>query len=82
MSSRNTIFLTDDNEHAFFDCSEPLGETQNSTYNDALTIEFDKQNIRIDLNDKEDLVITITNPNSDLYKIFRNLDKIVPIKNK
>ena len=82
MSSRNTIFLTNDNEHAFFDCSEPLGETQESTYNDALTIEFSKQNIRIDLNDEDDLIITIINPNSEIYKIFRNLDKIVPTKNK
>lgn len=81
MSSRTTIFLTSDNEHAFFDCSEPLKNDQNR-YTDALTIEFSKQNIRIERNDSNDLIITITNANSDLYKIFEKLGEITPKKLK
>jgi hypothetical protein len=68
MSTTSTIILTKHNEHWYQDSSEPLNSN-----NDAITLEFSKKNIRIDLNDDEDLIITITNPNSDIYSIISNL---------
>ena len=72
MSSKSTIFLTSDNEHFYLDCSEPLLDKEgNRKY--AITLEFSKNNIRIDLNDDEDLVITLINPDSDIYNIFKTI---------
>lgn len=75
MSSKNTLFLTEDNEHAYLDCSEQYTD-KNGDRQDALTIEFDKKNIRIEMNDEDDLVITIINVDSDLYKIMSKLKDI------
>ena len=72
MSSKSTLFLTKDNEHAYHDCSEPF-EDKKGERKEALTIEFSKSNIRIDLNDQDDLIITIVNVDSDLYKIMSKL---------
>lgn len=38
-------------------------------------MEFDKKNIRIDLNDEDDLVITLINPDSEIYKIISNIGR-------
>ena len=72
MSSKNTLFLTEDNEHAYLDCSEQYPD-KNGDSQDALTIEFDKKNIRIDMNNEGELVLTIINVDSDLYKIMSKL---------
>lgn len=72
MSSKSTIILTDDNEHWYSDCSEVL---QRQNFKDAITLEFNKKNIRIDLNDSDSLVITIINPNCELYDLLNNLKK-------
>jgi hypothetical protein len=73
MSTKSTIFLTNDkNEHCFFDSSSQF-KNENGEIKDELTIEFDKSNISIDRNDPENLIITIINVNSDLYKIFSNI---------
>ena len=53
MSSKSTILLTDDNEHWYNDCSEPLTGNNEKPYKDVITLEFSKKNIRIDLNDDE-----------------------------
>lgn len=68
MSSKRTILLTKESEHWYHDCLEPLNDEK-----DVITLEFDKNNIRVDLNDEDDLVISVTNPNSDLYGIISNL---------
>ena len=67
MSTKSTIFLTYEDEHWFSDCGEILQGEHN-----AITLEFNKQNIRIDCNDEECLVITITNPHCDLYHLFNS----------
>ena len=59
MSSRQTIILTNDNEHWYKESSEILAD---NPYRSAITLEFSKKNIRIDLNNEEDLVISIINP--------------------
>lgn len=66
MSSKSTIFLTEDNEHFYQDGNEPHykdGELIGYT----LVLEMSKRNINILLNDNDDLVIEITNPESELY---------------
>jgi len=74
MSTKSTIILTSHNEHWFEDCSEPL-ETKDGSRKDAITLEFDKGNIRIDCNDKYDLIITIINPDCEIYDIISKLRK-------
>ena len=73
MSTKSTILLTDDNEHWYNDGSEPLTGVNEKPYKDVITMEFSKKNIRIDLNDDEDLVISIVNPNCEIYDILSKL---------
>jgi hypothetical protein len=75
MSTKSTILLTDDNEHWYNDCSEPLTGIDEKQYKDVITLEFSKRNIRIDLNDNEDLVISIVNPNCEIYDVLSKLAK-------
>lgn len=70
MSTKSTIILTNDNEHWYSDCSEPLAE---NPYRDIITLEFSKRNVRIELNDDEDIVISLVNPDSEIYKLFYEL---------
>ena len=72
MSTKSTIVLTSDNEHWYTDSSEPLLK---EPHKDAITLEFSKRNIRVDLNDDEDIVITVTNPNCQIYKLLSGLVK-------
>jgi len=75
MSSKCTILLTEDNEHWFNDCNEPLTKFGEKPYKEAIILEFSKRNIRIDLNDNEDLVITIINPKCEIYDVLSKLAK-------
>ncbi len=73
MSTKSTVFLTNDkNEEAFFDSNEVYNKKE------SLTLEFNMNNIRIDNNGDSYLILTITNTDSDLYKIFERLGEIVP----
>lgn len=75
MSNKTTIILTKENEHWYSDCSEQLTDKDGNRV-DAVTLEFDKENIRIDINDKYDLVITIINPDCELIRLLnRTLGK-------
>jgi len=67
MSTKSTIMLNRENEHWFSDCSEPLNDSCN-----AITLEFNKSNIRIDCNDDDSLIITIINPECELYKLINS----------
>ena len=75
MSTKSTILLTDNNEHWYNDCSEPLTTLDEGSYKDAITLEFSKQNIRVDMDDEDAIAITITNPDSEIYAIFAKLAK-------
>lgn len=68
MSGKSSIILTADNEHWYEDCGEPLANDKN-----AISLEFNKRNIRIDNEDDEALYITITNPDSEIYKVMELL---------
>ena len=67
MSSKSTLFLTKDNEHFYNDGNEP--HYKNGKWiGDTLVLEMCKENINILINNNEDLVIEIINPESELYK--------------
>jgi len=65
MRKISTILLTKDCEHWYKDSSE-----------NVITLEFSKENIRIDLNDDQDLVISIVNPNCEIYDVLSKLAKM------
>lgn len=67
MSSKNTIFYTNDNEHFYEEGNEPHYEN-NNWIGDTLVLEMSKKNINILINDDDDLVIEFINPKSELYK--------------
>ena len=79
MSSKATIFLTNDNEHCYFECNEQI-TTKEGKNKSAIVVEFDKKNISVDYENETDLVLTINNPDSDLYKIFENIVKLNDIE--
>ena len=70
MSTKSTIILTNDNEHWFHDCAEPLTSAK-----DVIVLEFKKENIRIDVNDEEELIIVLINPESDIYNYIDRLER-------
>jgi hypothetical protein len=68
MSSKNTLFLTEDNEHSFLDCSQPNYENK-KFIGDTLVLEMSKENIEILANDSDDLIIEIK-AGSELYNLM------------
>ena len=74
MSTKSSIILTNDDEHWYSDCAEPLCM---KTYKDAITLEFSKKNVRVDMNNKEAIVLTITNPEYEIYKILSELKELL-----
>jgi|CXWK01.1.fsa_nt_gi hypothetical protein len=63
MSTKATIFLTEDNEH----CYEEV-------IDDTIIMEFSKDNIKIICDDELDLIIEIKK-GSELYKLIKNYKK-------
>lgn len=73
MSSKSTLILTNDNEHWYFDCNQPV--YKNGQYlGDTLTIEFNKENFKVISNDIDGLIIEI-DPGSHLYDILNKIPK-------
>lgn len=64
MSSKISIFLTEDNEHWYRDCDD-----------NTFVLEFSKNNISILLNDGDDLVIGIK-PGTELYSYLKKIARI------
>ena len=73
MSSKGTILLTNDNEHIYFDCANQFS-TKNIQYADEISFEFSKKNIRIDINDEDDLCFSL-DKGSEIYEFFYKLFK-------
>jgi len=59
MSTKSTIFLTNDNEHFYNECLD-----------DSIVLEFDKENIEILTNNDDDLVVSVKK-GSELYDILK-----------
>ncbi len=79
MSSKSTIVLTADNEHIYSDCNEPL-TTSDGRRKDAITVEVDLSNARVQCCDDYDLVFTLTNPDSEIYALFEGIGKAKKLK--
>jgi hypothetical protein len=71
MSTKSTIILTNDNEHWYNEGNEPISDNKS-----AIVMEFDKKNIRIDCNDDDSLVITLINPDSEIYDFIAKAAKV------
>ena len=71
MSTKTTIILTKENEHIYFDCANQF-ETQDEKYANEISFEFSKKNIRIDVNDDEDLCFSLEK-DSEMFRIFSKL---------
>lgn len=67
MSTKSTLFLTNNNEHFYQEGNKPCYK-DGKRIGCTLVLEMSKENINILLNDDKDLVIEITNPESELYK--------------
>ena len=67
MSSKSTLFLTVNNEHFYQEVNEPHYK-DGKWIGNTLVLEMSKENINILINDDTDLIIEITNPESELYK--------------
>ena len=63
MSTKSTIFLTEDNEH----CYEEL-------IDDTIIMTFNKDNIKVICDDEIDLIIEIKKV-TELYNIIKNIRK-------
>jgi len=66
MSSKSSLFLTNDGEHFYEECNDPHYEGEKFT-GFTLILEMCKKNIDIAVNDDKDLIIEIK-PGSELYK--------------
>lgn len=73
MSSKSTLFLTEDNEHFYEECNSP--HYKQAPYNAenfegyTLVLEMNKRNVKVVCNDDEDLILEIE-PGSQLYKLL------------
>ena len=63
MSTRSSIFLTNDNEHCYYELAEN---------DEPIYLEMSKQNIEIEINDDNDFVVRIK-PNTELYKLISSI---------
>ncbi len=75
MSVKSTIILTSQSEHWYEDVSVILTDKQGNSRN-GITLEFSMENITIDTQDGEDLIITVTNPDSDIYKLLSKIKQL------
>lgn len=74
MSSKSTIALTTDNEHIYHDCNDPVC-VDNKWIGDKIFIEFDRKHISLICDDEDDLIISLNDPNSEIYKLIQSLKK-------
>lgn len=65
--------MTNDNEHCYTDCNEPYFKDGNYI-DDTITLEFNKKNIRVLVNDTENLIIEI-DPGSEIYELIKMMQK-------
>lgn len=69
MSTKSTIFLTENNEHCYTDCNEPVFK-DGDYIGDAIYLQMSKENISIIENDYLELIIKI-DPGSELYELIK-----------
>ncbi len=72
MSSKNTIFLTEDDEHCYSDCSIPIIGENNKYLGDEIILEINLKNCTFH-KDNDTLTVYINNANSEIYKKILSL---------
>ena len=75
MSTKSTIFLTNDNEHFYQELNDPHYK-DGKWIGDTLVLEISQKNITIITNDDYDLVIKFNNPESEIYKELIKLNTL------
>jgi len=76
MSTKDTIILTNDNEHIYGDCSNQFESKGNIRH--EITFEFSRKNINIECLNDENLVFSLNNDSEIFryfYKLFYNVKK-------
>lgn len=74
MSTKNTVFLTEDDEHCYTDCAMPVINENKEYIGDELILEIDLKNCTIH-KDQTTLTVYLNNPNSEIYKKIKSLEK-------
>lgn len=75
MSTKATIFLTNDNEHCYYEQTMPHNEPGTDNFiGDTIVFEMSKNNIRIVANDEESLIIEI-DPGTELYNFIEKIPR-------
>lgn len=69
MSTRETIFLTKDNEHCYYDVVDYVDDNGGV----AILLEIEKKHAEVICDGDTDLIIRFTNPGSEIYKILESL---------
>lgn len=72
MSTKSTIFLTNDNEHCYSDCSLENYDKDKKYIGDSIILEMSKKNVDLIYNDHEDIIVEIK-PGNELYEIISGL---------
>lgn len=78
MSTKASLFLTDDNEHCYEETAEP--HYDGNIYDPknfkgyTIVLEMSKKNIRIVDNNEDDLIIEI-DPGSELYRFIMKMKR-------
>lgn len=72
MSTRSTIFLTENNEHCYDECSERIFKNGQHIGN-AIVLELDKSHCEVIHNNETDLIIQFNDPDSQIYKLIASL---------
>lgn len=68
MSTKNSLFLTQDNEHCYSDCSEPVHDKAGNWIGDNIILEMDKRNAELICNDN-DIIVRIF-AGTELHKMI------------
>lgn len=71
MSTKTTLFLTHDNEHCYYDCSEE--ELISGEFVQPIYLEFSKENVQVIENDSQDLILRIK-PNTEIYGMIQKMN--------
>ena len=72
MSTKSSLFLTNDNEHCYYECLNPHYDGENFVGYDIF-LEIDKKNIK-EINVDEDGILLNIPPGSEIYSLFQKMD--------
>lgn len=73
MSTKSTLFLTQDNEHCYSDCSISEYDETGKWIGDPITIEFDNKNL-VESYIDEDCTVVVIRPNTEIHKLVGRMD--------